>query len=48
LICELAHVYRVGIPPPWWWTADDATVATMLALVGEQHDREAKAMRKRR
>lgn len=48
MIVELAHVYEVGIPPPWWWEADDATLATLLQLLGEQHDRMAKANRKRR
>jgi hypothetical protein len=47
LICELAHVYEIGIPPPWWWDVDDATLATILELVGEQQAQTKKAMRKR-
>jgi hypothetical protein len=48
LICELAHVYEIGIPPPWWWDVDDTTLATLLLLVGRQQDQLAKANRKRR
>jgi hypothetical protein len=48
LICELAHLYEIGIPPPHWWDADDATLATILLLVGQQQDAMRKANRKRR
>jgi hypothetical protein len=41
-------VYEVGIPPPHWWDVDDHTLATMLALLAEQHDRISKAQRKRK
>lgn len=47
MICELAHVYEIGIPPPWWWDVDDATLATTLELLSEQHARMKKATRKR-
>jgi hypothetical protein len=39
-------VYELGIPPPWFWDVDDATLATVLVLLGEQHDRISKAQRK--